>query len=157
MCRSCRPILYAGLGDSLLDTLEFSNPAREIQSEYTDQDVYEAARALTGWRYDDQDIDDSQGNCISGGTGAFLVDESEHDGGSKAILSKGLQLLPPDSGAVNDGEVAIKLAVYHPGTARYIALKLCQRLLADDPPETVVQAAADTFFLPIAHIRARSR
>ncbi|MEE4330115.1 MAG: DUF1800 family protein, partial [Wenzhouxiangella sp.] len=88
---------YTGLGDPLLDALEFSNPARQIQSEYTDQDVYEAARALTGWRYDDEDIDQG-GQCISGGTGAFLVDEAEHDGGAKAILSKSIQLLPPDSG-----------------------------------------------------------
>ncbi|MEN1729288.1 MAG: DUF1800 domain-containing protein, partial [Pseudomonadota bacterium] len=144
---------YVGLGDPLLDELEFSNPARAIQSEYTDQDVYEAARALTGWRYDDEDIDDSNGNCISGGTGAFLVDEGEHDGGSKAILSSGLQLLPPDSGAQHDGEVAVKLAAYHPGTARYIALKLCQRLIADDPPEAVIQAAADTFYNNRTHPR----
>jgi len=137
---------YVGLGDPLLDALQYSNPAREIQSEYTDDDVYEAARALTGWRYDDQDIDDGMGNCISGGTGAFLVDEGEHDGGGKAILSRGSVLLPADGGAIHDGEVAIKLAAYHPGTARYIALKLCQRLIADDPPETVVQAAADTFY-----------
>ncbi len=144
---------YAGLGDPVLDALEFSNPAREIQSEYTDQDVYEAARALTGWRYDDQNINDSQNNCISGGTGAFQVNEGEHDGGSKAILSAGLQLLPSDGGAANDGEIAIKLAVYHPGTARYIALKLCQRLIADDPPETLVQAAADTFYANRLHPR----
>ncbi|AKS43287.1 DUF1800 domain-containing protein [Wenzhouxiangella marina] len=137
---------YAGLGDPLLDALQYSNPAREIQSEYTDTDVYEAARALTGWRYDDQDVDDGMGNCISGGTGAFLVDEGEHDGGPKAILSRNVGFIPADGGAVHDGEVAIKLAAYHPGTARYIALKLCQRLISDNPPETVVQAAADTFY-----------
>jgi uncharacterized protein (DUF1800 family) len=143
---------YAGLGDPLLDALEFSNPAREIQSEYTDQDVYEAARALTGWRYDDEDIDQG-GQCISGGTGAFLIDEAEHDGGAKAILSKSIQFLPPDSGAVHDGEVAIKLAAYHPGTARHIAMKLCQRLIADEPPESIVQAAADVFYANRRHPR----
>ena len=143
---------YAGLGDPVLDALEFSNPVREIQSEYTDQDVYEAARALTGWRYDDENIDQGS-QCISGGSGAFMVDEGEHDGGPKAILSKSIQLLPPDSGAVHDGEVAIKLAAYHPGTARHIALKLCQRLIADDPPESIVQAAADVFYANRRHPR----
>jgi uncharacterized protein (DUF1800 family) len=137
---------YSELGDPLLDALPYSDPSRDIQSKYTDDDVYDAARALTGWRYDDQDIDDPDGTCISGGTGAFQVEEAEHDGGSKAILSGGLSLLPSDRGALEDGEVAIKLAAYHPGTARYIALKLCQRLIADDPPDTIVQAAADTFY-----------
>jgi len=149
---------YAGLNDPLLDALEFSNPDREIQGKYTDDDVYNAARALTGWRYDDQDQDfDNDGSCDSGGTGAFLVEEADHDGGSKAILSKGVSLLPPDRGAVEDGEVAIKLAVYHPGTANYIALKLCQRLIADDPPDSVVQAAADTFYANRTHPRQIAR
>src|SRR6056297_2109540 len=130
---------YAGLGDPLLDALQFSNPTREIQSEYTDDDVYEAARALTGWRYDDENVNQG-GQCVDGGSGAFFVNEGEHDGGGKAILSKGSVLLPADGSAVHDGEVAIKLAAYHPGTARYIALKLCQRLIAADPPDTLVQA-----------------
>lgn len=137
---------YAGLNDPMLDAINYSDPAREIQSAYTDEDVYEAARALTGWRYDDEDTRDENNVCTSGGTGAFFVAESDHDGGSKAVLSGGVRLLPPDRGALQDGEVAIKLAAYHPGTARHIAFKLCQRLIADDPPETVIQAAADTFY-----------
>ena len=136
---------YAGLGDPLLDSIP-GLTKRSTQSRYVDNDVYEAAKAVTGWRYDDQDIDDSGGNCISGGTGQFMVDESEHDGGAKAILAAGFQNIPADRGALDDGELAIKLAVYHPGTARHIAMKLCQRLIADDPPESVVQAAADTFY-----------
>ncbi|MEX0915424.1 MAG: DUF1800 family protein, partial [Wenzhouxiangellaceae bacterium] len=87
----------------------------------------------------------------SGGTGAFFVDEADHDGGAKAILSGGFQNISADRGAVEDGEVAIKLAVYHPGTARYIAQKLCQRLIADDPPASVVEAAADTFYANRTH------
>lgn len=136
---------YAGLNDPLLDAIP-GLTSLLIQSKYVDNDVYEAAKALTGWRYDDEDIDDASGNCISGGTGAFMVDESDHDGGAKAILAGGFQNIPADRGAVHDGEVAIKLAVYHPGTARHIARKLCQRLIADDPPESLVQTAADTFY-----------
>jgi uncharacterized protein (DUF1800 family) len=146
---------YAGLNDPLLDSVP-GLTTRVIQSKYADNDVYEAARALTGWRYDDQDIDDANDNCISGGTGAFFLEEADHDGGAKAILSGGFQNVPAD-GAVEDGELAIKLAVYHPGTARHIALKLCQRLIADDPPERVVQAAADTFYANRTHPRQIAR
>lgn len=140
---------YAGLNDPLLDAIGITS--LDIQGKYVDNDVYEAARALTGWRYNDQDIDDASGNCISGGTGAFMVDEADHADGAMAVLSGGFQNIPADGGAVADGEVAIKLAVYHPGTARYIALKLCQRLIADDPPESVVQAAADVFYANRTH------
>ena len=141
---------YAGLNDPLLDAI-VGLTSRDIQSKYVDNDVYEAAKALTGWRYDDQDVDDSSGNCISGGTGEFMVDEIEHEGSAKAILAGGFQNIPPDRGAQEDGEIAIKLAVYHPGTARYIAQKLCQRLIADDPPESLVEAAADTFYANRTH------
>ena len=143
---------YAGLGDPLLDALDVSDPTYSVQSEYTDDDVYEAARALTGWRYDDEDVDVG-GECVDGGSGAFQVNEGEHDGGQKSILARGFRTLPADGGAQHDGEVAIKLAAYHPGTARYIALKLCQRLIADDPPESVVQAATDTFYANRTHPR----
>ena len=146
---------YAGLNDPLLDSVP-GLTTRDIQSKYADNDVYEAARALTGWRYDDEDIDDANDNCISGGTGAFFLEEADHDGGAKAILSGGFQNVPAD-GAVDDGELAIKLAVYHPGTARHIALKLCQRLIADDPPERVVQAAADRFYANRTHPRQIAR
>ena len=141
---------YAGLNDPLLDAIPGLTTS-EIQNKYADNDVYEAARALTGWRYDDEDIRDDDRNCLSGGTGDFFVNEGDHDGGAKAILSKSVQFIPADRGAVDDGEVAIKLAVYHPGTARHIALKLCQRLIADDPPDNVVQAAADTFYANRTH------
>lgn len=141
---------YAGLNDPLLDAID-GLTSLDIQDKYVDNDVYEAAKALTGWRYDDQDTDDAGGTCISGGTGAFMTDEADHDGGGKVILSGGFQNIPADRGAVEDGEVAIKLAVYHPGTARHIALKLCQRLIADDPPDSVVQAAADTFYANRSH------
>jgi uncharacterized protein (DUF1800 family) len=141
---------YAGLNDPVLDALPGVTTGA-IQSKYADNDVYEAAKALTGWRYDDENTDDINGDCINGGSGEFYVEEAEHDSGAKAILSRGFQNIPADRGAVDDGEAAIKLAVYHPGTAHYIALKLCQRLIADDPPESVVQAAADTFY---AHRKA---
>lgn len=142
---------YTEINDPLLNAIGYADPAREIQSGYTDNDVFAAARALTGWRYDDQDIRDSNNVCTSGGTGAFFVNESEHDSGGKAVLTGGFQVIQADGSARDDGEIVIKVAAYHPGTARHIALKLCQRLIADDPPTNIVDAAADTFYANRTH------
>jgi uncharacterized protein (DUF1800 family) len=137
---------YVALNDPLLNANGYGNASRTIQAQYTDNDVYEAAKALTGWRYDDEDFDNPDGSC-NGGSASFYVAESQHDSnGGKTVLTAGLQLIAADQGALEDGETVIKLAAYHPGTARYIALKLCQRLIADAPPESIVQAAADTFY-----------
>jgi uncharacterized protein (DUF1800 family) len=138
---------YAGLGDPDLDNataaggLAISNPTRQIARYYVDNDVYEAARALTGWRYNDQNV-----NGVTCGSGAFFTIQDEHDVAAKSVLGRGFVTHKSDLTAEPEGRTVLKMAAYHPGTATYIARKLCQRLIADDPPESVVQAAAATFF-----------
>ena len=46
---------------------------------------------------------------------------------------------------MEDGRRALDLAAFHPATSRYIATKLCRRLVADDPPPDLVARAAHTF------------
>lgn len=134
---------YTALNDSELDAIGYSDPLQEIAAVYYDDDVYSAAQALTGWRFEDLSSA-SPPNC---GTGAFFTDEGEHEGGRKGILTPNFSaLIPADQPAEVDGRIIIKLVAYHPGTATYIARKLCRRLISDDPPESIVQAAAQTFF-----------
>jgi uncharacterized protein (DUF1800 family) len=137
---------YAGLGDADLDSanngngIAISNPSRVFAKYYVDSDVYEAERALTGWRYSDA----NQGaNC---GSGAFFTNQDDHDNAAKSVLGRGFTTHRADLTAELEGRMVLKMAAWHPGTATYIARKLCQRLISDDPPESVVQAAADTFF-----------
>lgn len=96
---------------------------------YQDTDVYGATRSFTGWR-------------INNETGAFRFDDSVHDKYSKTILGVRLD----DFLGVNDGRTVLDLLASHPGTARYIATKLCTRLIGDDPPAAVVAAAAAVFY-----------
>jgi len=137
---------YAGLGDAELDNAVFgagiaiSNPARKVPAHYVDADVYAAARALTGWRYADAN---QGGNC---GSGAFFTNQDDHDNAGKAVLGRGVINLGDDLTAELEGRMVLKMAAWHPGTATHIARKLCQRLIADDPPESIVEAAAATVY-----------
>ncbi|MBB5206627.1 DUF1800 domain-containing protein [Chiayiivirga flava] len=137
---------YTVLGDDELDDpslaggLALSSPSRSIAAYYVDNDVYEAAKALTGWRYRRSETGTS---CD---TAAFYTDDADHTGGQKSVLGRGLLTHTADLPAEQDGRIALKLMAYHPATARHIARKLCQRLIADDPPESVVTAAANTFY-----------
>jgi uncharacterized protein (DUF1800 family) len=46
---------------------------------------------------------------------------------------------------MEDGLRVIDLLSRHPSTARFIALKLARRFIADDPPPSVVNKAAEAF------------
>ena len=136
---------YAGLGDADLDSTfnggGIAVSSRTIARYYVDDDVYEAARALTGWRFGDENV---QG--VTCGSGLFFVDQNAHDVAQKSVLGRGTTTFRSTLGAELEGTMVLKMAAYHPGTATHIARKLCQRLIADNPPESVVQAAAATFY-----------
>ena len=131
---------YALLGDAQLAALGITG-LPYVAAHYVDEDVYTAASALTGWRYDDAN---AGGSC---GSGAFTTDEQDHaSANAKILLSRGFQTLPSGLAAELEGELVLKMAAWHPATAVHVARRLCTRLIADQPPESVVQAAARTFY-----------
>ncbi|MBL8089948.1 MAG: DUF1800 domain-containing protein [Anaerolineales bacterium] len=113
--------------------------ANGISIGYVDNDVYESARAFTGWRVDD-DIYEYENEI--GKTGNFVYYKPWHDRFNKLVLGK---YIPSDQPDMQDGRDVLDLLAYHPGTARHIARKLCKRFISDVPPDSVIQAAANTF------------
>lgn len=107
---------------------------------YIDDDVYEAADCFTGWsiannhwsRSDDPDPND----------GSFYYDPNWHVTGTKTVLSPdGYPNIRRNQPPLQDGEDVLDLVARHPGTARNLCTKLCRRLISDNPPSTVVDAA----------------
>jgi len=113
--------------------------ASGISIGYVDNDVYEAARCLTGWRIDD-DLGDWEDDVEK--TGNFIYYKLWHDRFNKLALGR---YIPADQEDLKDGRDVLDLLAYHPGTARHIARKLARRLISDSPSDAVVQSAADTF------------
>ncbi len=95
---------------------------------YIDEDVYGATTCFTGWRF-------------NGDTGTFEYDDSRHFPFQKVVMG---QTFPSFQG-IKDGHDVLDIIASHPGTARYVCRRLCKRLISDNPPESVVQAAADVF------------
>ena len=107
---------------------------------YIDQDVYEVARAFTGWTVGD-------GRWIAEGaeaprTGRFHYVEAWHDPYQKRVL--GVEFAP-NRAPMADGEQVLDLLAVHPGTARLIATKLIRRLLTDDPDPKMVARVAGVY------------
>ena len=96
---------------------------------YVDEDIRDLARCLTGWSLDER-------------TGEFLYRSYWHDKDAKTVL--GLDL-PANNAPLADYRAILDLLAAHQGTARFIATKLCRRLVADSPPESLVDTAAAVF------------
>ena len=101
-----------------------------VHGGYTQQDVYEAARCLTGWR-------------VRTGfrRGTVYFDEKQHDNGEKRLLG---QVIPAGQGA-KDVDRVVEIVCSHPSTAQHIATKLVRRFVADEPPASVVEHVAQVF------------
>ena len=103
---------------------------------YIDQDVYEAARAFTGWTIED-------GAGLGGGqslpvTGRFVYVEAWHDNYQKRLLATDFDPFQPP---MTDGRKVLDLVAFHPATARFLCTKLCRRLVADHPSDALVKTA----------------
>lgn len=105
-----------------------------VEGGYNDEDVYEASRCFTGWSYDDESESPTRG--------AFLYRHDDHDRFQKYFLG---ERLPRDQAPLQDGLDVLNILAHHPGTAKYISWKLAQRFIADDPPMSVVESAAEVF------------
>src|ERR1041384_1919589 len=88
-----------------------------VDGGYTQKDVSEAARILTGWGV--QGIrPDAAPQPIQ-----FQFKPWHHDTNPKVVLG---QTFGPDDG-VKEGEALLDMLCRQPATARHIAFKLCQR------------------------------
>ncbi|MEM6269709.1 MAG: DUF1800 domain-containing protein [Bacteroidota bacterium] len=112
---------------------------------YIDEDVYEAARAFTGWTVA---INQPHRDLSVPDSGEFYYFDLWHDPYKKRVLGVELK---SHQGPMEDGRQVLDLLAYHPRTAHFIVTKLCRWLVADDPPQSVVDQAVGTW---IAHQRS---
>ena len=111
-----------------------------VDGGYTQKDVQEVARALTGWTFDRQ-------------TGAFVFRPALHDAGSKVVLG---HVLPAGRG-IQDGEDVLDILAAAPQTAHFITTKLARHFVSDDPPASLVDRCAQTFQRTQGDIRETMR
>ena len=103
---------------------------------YIDQDVYETARAFTGWTI--ADGTDSERGEVFPNTGEFHYCDAWHDSNQKRVLGTEFD---PNQPPLADGRKVLDLLAAHPATASHICMKLCRRLVADNPPPALVLQA----------------
>jgi len=135
--RTVNGVLISGLNENYgREILELHTVG--VDAGYTQADVYDAARAFTGWGID---------NLARGGN--FLYSPARHDTGSKSIF--GLQLAA--GGGKDDGDRLIRYLATHPSTARFISTKLARRFVSDQPPASLIDRMAEAWLATDGDIR----
>jgi len=107
-----------------------------VDGGYTQHDVVEVARALTGWT-----VDRGLRRQGGGAEPSFVFRPAAHDPGEKTVLGRRLAA----GRGIEDGEEVLDLLARHPATARHIAFQLAQRFVADEPPPALVDRLAQVF------------
>jgi uncharacterized protein (DUF1800 family) len=100
-----------------------------VDGGYTQRDVTELAKVLTGWS-----IDQPQRG------GSFKFNERAHEPGPKFIFGQKIKERGED-----EGMEMLDILARHPSTAKFISKKLAMRFVSDNPPQSLINRMADTF------------
>jgi uncharacterized protein (DUF1800 family) len=100
-----------------------------VDAGYTQQDVIEMAKCLTGWTIKEPRKDPE-----------FFFNEKIHVEGPKTVLGKKF-----NSSGMKDGEDALKMLANNPHTAKFISTKLARHFVSDDPPASLVDRMAKSY------------
>lgn len=104
---------------------------------YTQADVMEAARCLSGWVVREK-----------WAPGEVRFEAGRHDDGAKRVLGQHI----PAGGGAEDVDRLLDVIVGHPSCAQFLATKLCRWFVADDPPASLIARAAQEFRDKNTHI-----
>lgn len=134
-----------------------------VDGGYTQQDVTQVARALTGWSVKPLSKDGPAAQLMQVAApairnagkdnisiGDFLFRANRHDEGEKTILGKTY----PANGGYQEGVQVLQQLAAHPATATFICKKLAIRFVKDTPTTRLVDQMSATFIKTGGNIRA---
>ncbi len=134
-----------------------------VDGGYTQQDVTQAARILTGWTVypigegyspDSKRLIDAveEKKLYEYGfvrKGDFFFAMNRHDKKEKTVLGKKF----PANGGYEEGVALLEMLAKHPSTATFICQKLATYFVSDQPPKSLVDKMAQTFLKTNGHIK----
>ncbi len=100
-----------------------------VNGGYTQADVTQVARVLTGWGIDRPLID-----------AQYTFNPNRHEPGTKKVLGKKIK----DNGET-EGRELLHMLASSPATAQFLSRKLAVRFVSDDPPQALVDRLAKSY------------
>jgi uncharacterized protein (DUF1800 family) len=127
---------YYGVGDTA--------PARALPdgtpAGFTDQDVIQASRALSGWTI--QYGQRNAANQVLPNTGQFMYNARQHNTRATSVLGRSLANLVGD---MAQGRAVLDTIAAHPATARHVCGRLIRRIFGDSIPLAAYERAVAAF------------
>src|SRR6478672_11217764 len=111
-----------------------------VRTGYSQADVTEFARALTGWTVSGIARGPAARMLGGGAPGEFHFAEVVHEPGERTIMGKSY----PQQGEAQARAVLLDLAA-SPATARHVSTKLARHFAGDDPPKAIVDRLSSAF------------
>lgn len=138
-----------------------------VDGGYTQADVIDVARILTGWTFGEQrsrmQMRQTQASYEDGRLVLPDIDYEEvyrfrfrpefHDTGEKTVMGHVFEA----GGGHEEGVELIRMLAHHPSTARHIATQLATRFVADKPPLALVDHLAEVFLATSGDLREMTR
>ncbi len=109
-----------------------------VDAGYTQQDVIEMARSLTGWT-----VSQPRRNP------EFVFKPEFHAQGKKVVMGHTF-----NAGGEKDGEEALEMLAKDSHTAKFISTELARHFVSDNPPQTLVDRMTGTYAKSGGDIRA---
>jgi uncharacterized protein (DUF1800 family) len=100
-----------------------------VNGGYTQADVTQVARILTGWT-----VDRPQRG------GPFKFDPNRHEPGTKKVLGKKFK-----ENGEQEGRALLRMLAMRPATAQFLSRELADRFVSDDPPASLVNRMAKSY------------
>ena len=133
-----------------------------VDGGYTQQDVTEVAKALTGWGVKPMDKDGAAMKLMDAAgprilerrgfiqEGDFMFRPDKHNENEKIILGKSF----PANGGYKEGMEVLTMLANHPSTAKFICTKLAARFVADTPSADLVNKMSEAFLKTRGNIKS---
>ncbi len=104
-----------------------------VRTVYTQDDVLNFAKVITGWTLRPMATDPDHGN-------EFVFNPRLHEPGAQSVLGKAYA-----QGDVEQGRAVLADLARHPATAAHVGFKLARHFSADDPPVALVERLTRCF------------
>ncbi len=138
-----------------------------VDGGYTQADVIDVARILTGWTFGEQgsrmQMRQARASYEDGRLVLPEIDYDEayqfrfraevHDAGEKTVMGHVFEA----GGGQEEGVELIRMLAHHPSTARHVATQLATRFVADDPSTALVDHLAEVFLATSGDLREVTR
>jgi len=140
--RELMQLFSVGLVQLNLNGTPKRDASGKLLETYSQKDVIEITRALTGWNNAEPEIKRSSANFANYGKPMVSSWPSQHDTGSKTFLGK---TIPAGQDAYKDLDSLVEILVTHPNTAPFVSLRLIQGMTTSDPSPAYLERVATVF------------